>query len=496
MHALKNEKLVWLLLLLFTFTTALAFKAWLVFGDFIPFNADEAIVALMARHILQGARPVFFYGQAYMGSLDAYLVAGAFSIFGENVEVIRLVQSLLYICVIATTVWLGKLVFNSWKIGGLAALIMALPTVNVTLYTTVSLGGYGEALLIGNLVLIVALLINRSLTSNSDALLLWFILGFLSGLGLWSFGLTIVYTLPAVLYTGYYLSRKYVKSRNTMDEESNTSDDKGFFRTVAVPLLILVLGGIFGSAPWWGYAIDQGIKQLLVELGGGAIAGVEGLPWVFQVGQHLVSFFVLGGTVIFGLRPPWGVHWLALPMLPFVLFFWMGVLIYMMRFLRQSSPYRGAAWLLTGVMLTLIAAFIFTPFGADPSGRYFLPLAIPLALFAASMITSLGNRFGGWAYALIALLLVFNLIGTLQSARQYPPGITTQFYAPAQVDHSSIEELEEFLHRRGETHGYTNYWVSYPLAFRSGESLIYVPGLPYHLDFRYTQRDNRYAPWV
>jgi hypothetical protein len=37
----------------------------------LPFNSDEAIVGLMARHMLQGERPLFFYGQAYLGSLDA-----------------------------------------------------------------------------------------------------------------------------------------------------------------------------------------------------------------------------------------------------------------------------------------------------------------------------------------------------------------------------------------------------------------------------------------
>jgi hypothetical protein len=58
----------------------------------VPFNADEAVVALMARHILAGARPIFFYGQAYMGSLDAFLVAGGFGIFGEEVWVIRAVR--------------------------------------------------------------------------------------------------------------------------------------------------------------------------------------------------------------------------------------------------------------------------------------------------------------------------------------------------------------------------------------------------------------------
>ncbi len=51
----------------------------------------------MARHILGGERPIFFYGQAYMGSLDAWLVAAGFWFFGQQVWVIRFVQILLYL---------------------------------------------------------------------------------------------------------------------------------------------------------------------------------------------------------------------------------------------------------------------------------------------------------------------------------------------------------------------------------------------------------------
>ena len=74
---------------------AAGLKVWLVAGGRVPFNADEAVVALMARHILQGQRPFFFYGQAYMGSLDAYLIAAGFNWFGEQVWVIRGVQAIL-----------------------------------------------------------------------------------------------------------------------------------------------------------------------------------------------------------------------------------------------------------------------------------------------------------------------------------------------------------------------------------------------------------------
>src|SRR5512135_2261797 len=71
---------------------AIIFKLILLAANTVPFNGDEGVVALMARHILQGERPVFFYGQAYLGSTDAWLIAFSFSLLGQSVLAIRLVQ--------------------------------------------------------------------------------------------------------------------------------------------------------------------------------------------------------------------------------------------------------------------------------------------------------------------------------------------------------------------------------------------------------------------
>ncbi|HKJ65439.1 MAG TPA: hypothetical protein VJ969_08555, partial [Desulfopila sp.] len=40
---------------------------------------DTSVVGIMGLHILEGARPLFFYGQAYMGAAEAYLTAAVFS---------------------------------------------------------------------------------------------------------------------------------------------------------------------------------------------------------------------------------------------------------------------------------------------------------------------------------------------------------------------------------------------------------------------------------
>ncbi len=428
----------------------LGIKAWLVAGDRIPFNSDEAVVALMARHILQGARPIFFYGQAYMGSLDAILVSGAFALFGQQVWAIRLVQILLYLGVLLTTAWLGRVAFGSWKVGVIAMLLLAIPTVNISLYTTASLGGYGEALLLGNLILVTGLKIGGSLQNSRSPgpLWVWMLLGFLIGLGLWAFGLTLVYSLPVLGYLVFLVFwRPHAAHRPLPDafptdpssaggppENSSATAVQITLKDLFLPALVLVVGGLLGSCPWWSYAVVNGFGRLLYELGGGAIAGVEQLPWLMRVGNHIMGLGLLGTTAALGLRPPWEVYWLGLPLLPFILFFWITVIVFIVRQLSRPHPNRANQALLASVMLILLFGFILTPFGADPSGRYFLPLAVLLSLFAAAMIETLRKSYGIVAYALVILLLVYHFWGTLQSALRYPPGITTQFYAPSQVD--------------------------------------------------------------
>jgi predicted membrane-bound mannosyltransferase len=48
-----------------------------------PTDSDESTIGLMALHIAyHGEAPIFFYGQGYMGTLEAYLPALLFYLFG------------------------------------------------------------------------------------------------------------------------------------------------------------------------------------------------------------------------------------------------------------------------------------------------------------------------------------------------------------------------------------------------------------------------------
>src|SRR5713101_3820499 len=110
--AKATQAAAWLRLALVLLVAA-GLRLGLLVAGVVPFNADEAVVGLMARHILRGERPIFFYGQSYLGSLDAWLVAGAFALWGPSVPAIRLVQIGLFLCTMATTYWLGLRIYGS-----------------------------------------------------------------------------------------------------------------------------------------------------------------------------------------------------------------------------------------------------------------------------------------------------------------------------------------------------------------------------------------------
>ncbi len=485
MEKLARHKHWWLGAILIV---SASLKIGLSLGSTLPFNADESIVALMARHILAGERPIFFYGQAYMGSLDAYLVALGFLIAGSHVWVIRLIQGLLYLGTVYTTYGLGVVLFRSPPIGLIAAALMAVPTVNVTLYTSVTLGGYGEALLLGNLILWTGIKLTKGLEFlNQKSLqgvpvkrigvyLAFCLFGFLIGVGIWANALTLVYVLPVSVYGLYHL----------------TLQRRGLSLSRCIGAGLLTAVGFFaGSFQWWQFAAQNGLTALLGELSGSAVAVEQG-SWLTQFFSHLVNFALLGTTAILGLRPPWEIRWLVLPLLPFILIVWGWLAYSAIKKVFRSPDQKAEYLLLIGIMGTLLAGFLVTHFGVDPSGRYFLPFAVPLALITADRMISLDENRKRIGWGILILLIGYQLEGTIECAFNTPPGLTTQFDAATIIDHRYDGQLISFLLSQNETTGYTNYWTAYPVAFQSDEQIVLVPRLPYHLDFRYTARDDRY----
>ena len=454
-------------------------RTMLLVSDAVPFNGDEAIVALMARHILAGERPVFFYGQAYLGSTDAWLVAVAFSVLGQSVLAIRVVQAALFAGTLVTTYPVARRMGLDVWTARLAVLLMAVPPTMLTLYTTATLGGYGETLLFGNLLFLSAPSNLQSFDSAQDrshSLLRWLLFGLLAGFAFWTFGLFLVYLVPVAAWMLF-------RSFGSAQDRHRFDAWKGY--------LVAGVGFVAGSAPWW-TAIGTLGSALVDELTGSAIANTVTAPtWIGSLGVRLVNFFVFGVSAWFGLRYPWSPE-LVLPLASLaVAAVCVGALVFAIR--------RGSR-LMWGMIGTLLLTYLLTPFGGDPSGRYFVPLYLPLSIFTAMWLDHLRERAGArrsrWlANLLIVIVVAYNLVSTALAVQQ-PHGVTTQFDRVTWIERGREQALIDFLLARGETRGYTNYWVAYPIAFLSNERILSAPRLPYHLDFRYTRRDDRVARYA
>jgi 4-amino-4-deoxy-L-arabinose transferase-like glycosyltransferase len=458
---------------------ALIGRALLLASGAVSFHSDEAIVALMARHINAGARPVFFYGQAYMGSLDAWLVALGFRLFGESVLSIRLVQSILYLLVVAAGYAAAWQFSRRRLVAAVAGLMLAVPAVNTALYTTATLGGYNETLLFGSLILLLAYQVARKAPSPDWR---WAALGLLAGLGWWTNGLIIVTLIPAALV----ILIAWIEQRAAA-------------RRMLLPVGLALAGLIIGSAPWWIFDFTHdhaALATYLTNRQSGLYEGI-GIPYV-PPPQRALGLLLIGLPTLIGMRFPWSPDYFLLPLgVVALLIFALGIY----RLLRGYNPLQPPARRLVLLMLLLFAlVFVASTFGADPTGRYFLPLALPLSVILGALTADLVQRApsgGRRVLALLpaALIIGYQALGQIAAASS-PTGFTTQFDLVSHVPNDHDVAVVDFLLDNDLRHGYTNYWVAFRLAFLSGEQLQYHPRLPYKLDLSYNPADSRYPPYA
>lgn len=443
---------------------AAALKLALLWTESVPFNSDEAIIGLMARHILQGERPIFFYGQAYMGSLDAWLVSSAFAVFGESILAIRLVQLVLYLAFILTAWMIAKRVFPDPRIANLVAILAAIPPLLITTYTTATLGGYGETLVLGNIILLFGYEVAKG--RWCDSFVAWFFLGIVGGLAFWTLGLAVIYLAAVFLFILW----------------------AGIKRERVSFYLVALLGFALGSAPWW-------ISNITNQ--GSALAVLtQGSPAVSTPLNRFLGMLLLGFPALLGLRAPWEPGFASLIVITPLILLYIGLGIFLLKNKEGRWPAAaedsGKLYLL--LVIIFIVFFVGTQFGLDATGRYFLPLFIPLLFIQAVLILALWkwNRLVG--AGILGFILLSHFWLTFQAAASEAK-ITTQFDPITRFDNEADGRLIDFLQGQGETHGYSNYWVSFRLAFLSDENLVYSAELPYKLDFRYTPKDQRYPAY-
>lgn len=135
------------------FVAALAIRSPLILRGETLLHSDEAIVGLMAQDIAEGTRfPLYFYGQRYMGALEAYVVAALLPFFANPIHALRTAPALFFAAMVAVqylmlTRWLGR------RAGFVGAAVLLCGPPMFAQWTISARGAYVENLLWGTLLL-------------------------------------------------------------------------------------------------------------------------------------------------------------------------------------------------------------------------------------------------------------------------------------------------------------------------------------------------------
>lgn len=406
-------------------------------------DADMTVTGLMARHILEGHFPIFFYGQPYCGSIEAFIAAPIFALLGASTVTLclaPLVVSLVF-------VWLVYLVCRDmWgRTAGLMAMALAaVPPYHLVWHSVLPRAAYIE---IPTLSLILVWLCWRLVHRRASAWL-YFLYGLVAGVGLWTHFL-ISYALCA---TALYLL---------------IAD----WRVVIRRSLPLMLGGFFlGGLPLWIYNLQNqwGTFTYLLEQHA-VIDRVKTLVDLAVRGWPMLMGFFWDGE----LKPvipvaSYALWALSAAGLLYILWLHRRDLLNLASLSPRRSP-GGALWLL--MLLAGLAIIVVKGESVASTRRHLIPFFTALLPLGGYALASLRARWPRLAWALLGLFLASDLAGTLALSQLFNP----QLRASTAETLAHRQGIIEALLERGVTTAYAHdYWIAQPLTFTSGERLLVV----------------------
>lgn len=489
---------------------SLAIRSILLVRTNAMIDADEALVGIQAQRILQGARPVYFYGQAYMGNLETYLVAGVFAVFGSSAWALRSVPIALSVLLVYLTWRLARALLprearTTPLLAGLAALIAAAPPIYDAVAEMRAWGGQIElycvtlALLLATVELADRL---RACAAPAELARRWGVWGLLAGLGFWinplisyalvACGLWLVAPLLTRMIPGPW--RRLVERWPAL--WSPATGDNGFRPGAALALLAALPGVALGGLPAWLYALSHSGENLLVYV---TQPSVSASATNAASGGRLSLGLAITASYLTCAAPRALSGWLpaegaTLPALRVLLLLpalvALGVTLASLARRRDALPLRiGLPLLYLGAVtavycLTTSAWSETRRCSYDQAGRYAAPLALVLptlllTLFAAPALVDALLRWRrgaaarlsvavlqrGWSAALLTLLVA----GAVQSATYFTASPTLTFHSPYYVftPPPRMGPLLTYLKAHDITAAWCNHWLGNIVMFES-----------------------------
>ncbi|MDQ3914488.1 MAG: glycosyltransferase family 39 protein [Actinomycetota bacterium] len=407
----------------------LAARVWMLVTPMGRLDADEAVVGLMARHILDGEFPMFYWGQTHGGPHEPLLTAAFFRVFGSSTLILKVVAMLLAAsaCVL---IWrVGKRTVGEPAATVAGLLFWVWPAAFVW-WSVKSRGFYHAGLVIGLAILLLVLRLDER-----DSPLDMAALGTLVASGFWASPQTVLISAPALAWLA---ARVLWKRRSSL--------------LVHVPSA--VCGALLGAFPWWVHNIQNDWVALKASPASFAMPAY---------GNHLRGFFVEGLPGALGLKLADGSRWMA----GFFGRAWYVVLLAL--FLWALVKLRGRSWLLLLLALAypfLLALSPFSWFLAHPRYLYFL--APVLALLIARGLVAL--RWTGAVAGLVAaMVLTTSALATMNRDGVFYPS------AEGVLIPEELDPVFDYMLARGIDHVWADYWLAYVIGFESDERIVATP---------------------
>lgn len=498
-----RKKYAWLdahgLCLGLVLASAIAIRIVLLALGWPTTNSDEGTMGLMAINLVfHGQPPIFFYGQSYMGALEAYLAAPLFLLFGPSPFTLRFGLVLLFTAFLLSLYLLTRLLYTK-EYALLCITLLCFGSIEMFTRQLKAVGGAVETMLFGCLVMLFTTLLllpapMKAGKARNKRYLLYGLLGLAMGLGIWSHMLVLPFVGVSCLLLLFFCRAE--------------------LRTRA--LLFLLAGCFIGLLPSIIYSIEYPLQNFIFTLAqlhstGGTAVSQPYTLWDDVLGTVLISIPMATGAphicTVSTTPGAWRAQ-ISACMIPqglwgagLFLLFLLVCLLAVRRWLafRRStpaprSPEDQRAFILHTMRLAIMGAaalsflaYIPTPAPAlvpVTSTRYLVGLLIAFPIILAPLWEPFRQNTGALlklrraSFLSIGLLLIAATWGVF---RQMPAAQAT-----GQQQHSFIADLER-LHIN---HIYSDYWTCNSVMFLSDTRIIC--GV---LDDTLQPGQNRYQPY-
>lgn len=401
-----------------------------------PMTSDDAIPALMGKHISEGKLPpICYYGQQYLGSLSSHVYALVFKLFGYSMLTLKAATLLLYLAFVIVQFHLLKAVFSlGWAV--ILSLCYGLPFGQLVFVSLDNASAYPLVLFLGALLIYVSYHIAYK---NRDLLIP--LLGFLMGLSFWTHQITMAFILTSLILLA-------VRCRPRL-------------KTYALLMLYAFLGGL-------PLVLQEvfGRFQIITFLFGGERTILSREKW--KGANKLFR------SLLFSENGPPGILCLA--------FILLGMAVLFVQALKKSGSSAQAVFPL--FLIVFFMMYFFSRFSDKQQARYLFALYFCLPVFLAAPFL--------WIKTRLKYVLCLGLIAGLFFADSRPAH--SAFYESVKYRHRVYQEMIADMAGTGVRYWQGEYWTAYLLTAVSKEKIIIDSFstnryLPYRLLY-YNQQDK------